>query len=261
MSGIQWLLLILVIAAVAVAYWYLRRQASDDPWQGLDDDGGGEGDGSPSGDSYILGVRTLDGGETARTRDPAAPDRPPETGGDEGSWQKFRAEPETSGPREEGGARVEGVRPQKPPEGEESLFILHVAGRDGGFFDGPDIHAALRARELEFGQHDIYHRITEANGVPESVYSVANMLKPGYLDPAEEDHLRTPGLALFLVLPGPVEGVRAMRDMLDTARALAGDLDGEVLDDKRTLLTPQTTQYMLDRVAEFDRRRRVRAGR
>lgn len=204
MSGIQWLLLILVVAAVAGVYWYLRRQGGDDPWQGMNDDAGGEDgrDESPPGDSYIVAVRTL-----------------------------------------------------------ESPFVLHVTGRDGGFFDGPDVHAALRAQQLEFGQHDIYHRITEVNGVPESVYSVANILKPGYLDPAEEDHLRTPGLALFLVLPGPLEGVRAMRDMLDTARALAETLDGEVLDDKRALLTPQATQYLLDRVAELDRRRRVRAGR
>lgn len=216
MSGIQWLLLILVVAAVAVAYWYLRRQAGNDPWQGMDDDSGGDrGEPSPE-DSYIVGVRTLSGG---------------------------------------------GAKDAQASSGEESLFVLHVAGRDGAFFDGPDVHAALRVQELEFGLHDIYHRVTEANGAPESVYSVANMLKPGYLDPAEEDHLRTPGLALFLVLPGPLEGVPAMRDMLDTAHALADALGGEVLDDKRTLLTPQARQYLLDQVAELDRRQRVRANR
>lgn len=272
MSGIQWLLLILVIAAVAVAYWYLRRQAGDDPWRGMDDDAGDE---SPSDDgSYIIGVRTLSGGEAADAGEPAgpAPERPRESsaaGGDESFWSAFHTDTDTdndNGPsapedRETVSPRVEGLRPRKPPAGEESLFVLHVAGRDGAFFDGPDVHAALRAQELKFGLYDIYHRVTEDNGVPESVYSVANMLKPGYLDPAEEDHLRTPGLALFLVLPGPIEGVSAMRDMLDTAHALAAALDGEVLDDKRTLLTPQARQYLLDQVAELDRRRRVQANR
>lgn len=261
MSGIQWILLILVVAAVAGAYWYLRRQAGDDPWKGMDDEGGAED--LPSGDSYIVGVRTVGARDESEKSEPAAPEKPakpPESGGDEGFWQAFSTDAEKSPPKKSE-ARVEGLRPQKPPTGEETLFLLHVATRDGEFFDGPDIHAALKTQKLEFGQHDIYHRITEVNGVPESVYSVANILKPGYLDPGEEDHLRTPGLALFLLLPGPIEGVRAMRDMLDTAHALAKTLDGEVLDDKRTLLTPQTTQYMLDQVAELDRRRRVRASR
>jgi len=276
MSGIQWLLLILVIAAVAAAYWYLRRQGGDDPWQGLDEEsGGGQDDRGESlgGDSYIVGVRTVSGGASSSAKTPAdageakpAPDkgrragRARTAGDDDTFWQAFHTEPAGSddGKADSG---VEEVRPQRPPAGEESLFVLHVASRDGSFLDGPDIHRALQDQKLKFGLHDIYHRITEVNGVPESVYSVANMLKPGFLDPVEQDHLRTPGLALFLVLPGPIEGTRAMRDMLDTARALAEDLGGEVLDDKRSLLTNQTAQYMLDQVAELDRRQRVRAGR
>lgn len=258
MSGTQWLLLILVVAAVAGAYWYLRRQGGDDPWQGMDEAAGDDERELPPADSYVVAVRTVSDDKGERKAETSPEETP--AGGDNEFWRAFRTEEQgASGEKDE--VRIEGLRPQKPPAGEESLFVLHVAGRDGAFFDGPDIHAALRARELKFGLHDIYHRITEANGVPESVYSVANMLKPGYLDPAEEDHLRTPGLVLFLVLPGPIEGVQAIRDMLDTARDLAEALDGEVLDDKRTLLTPQTRQYMLDRVAELDRRRRVQAGR
>jgi cell division protein ZipA len=258
MSGIQWLLLVLVVAAVAVAYWYLRRQAGNDPWQGMDDDPGGDRD-EPPGDSYIVGVRTLGGDEAKEAEESAEP----AAGDDEPFWSAFHTDTGRPAPHDDDAAssRVGGMRPRHPPTGEESLFVLHVAGRDGALFDGPDVHAALRAQELKFGLHDIYHRITEANGVPESVYSVANMLKPGYLDPAEEDHLHTPGLVLFLVLPGPIEGVPAIRDMLDTAHALADELNGEVLDDKRTLLTPQATQYLLDQVAELDRRRRIRANR
>lgn len=268
MSGIQWVLLVLVVAAVAGAYWYMRRQGGDDPWQGLDEasdderseDRPGEALG---GDSYIVGVRTISGGN-GETREPA--DDPgaasPKAGasGDDSFWDAFHTESAAPQPEPEE-SPLGDMRPQRPPAGEESLFVLHVSSRDGSFFDGPDIHAALQAQKLKFGLHDIYHRITEVNGVPESVYSIANMLKPGFLDPVEEDHLRTPGLALFLVLPGPLEGSRALRDMLDTAQGLAEELDGEVLDDKRTLLTPQTIQYMLDQVAELDRQQRLRATR
>lgn len=274
MSGIQWLLLILVVAAVAGAYWYLRRQAGDDPWQGMDDEPGGDGHGGdPSdgqgGESYIVGVRTIRSapGADAAPEPPAdrgsnpEPQARPAGGDDESFWKAFQTDAGTPEPRAEEAPEADRLRPQRPPAGEESLFVLHVASRDESFFDGPDIHAALQAQKLKFGLHDIYHRITEVNGVPESVYSVANILKPGFLDPVEADHLRTPGLALFLVLPGPIEGTRAMRDMLDTAQALADELGGEVLDDKRSLLTSQTAQYMLDQVAELDRRQRLQASR
>ena len=96
-----------------------------------------------------------------------------------------------------------------------------------------------------------------ALSLPESVFSVANMLKPGTLDPVDEDHLQTPGLTLFLVLPGPLDGVASMRDMMETANGIAVALGGEVLDDKRALLKAQTAQYMLDQIAEIDRRARI----
>ena len=47
MSIVQWLLLILLIAVVGGAYWYMRRQAGDDPWRGMDDTPRGAGEDSP----------------------------------------------------------------------------------------------------------------------------------------------------------------------------------------------------------------------
>jgi len=157
--------------------------------------------------------------------------------------------------------RMDNIRPYQAPSGEQEIFQLHVASPDGRSFDGPDIHAALQANELKFGLSDIYHRVTETHGVPESVFAVANMLKPGTLDPAEQDHLSTPGLTFFLVVPGPLEGGPAMRDMMETANAIAQSLGGEVLDDKRALLKAQTAQYVLDQIAELDRRARLAARR
>lgn len=273
MTPVQWLLLILIIAAVAVAYWYMRRHSGEDPWQDMEQEGGdseydfdrGE---SLGGDSYIVGVRTVgstpeaDAGEPPREPVLGAADEdrtaePPAAG--EPSWKHFGAQPRQAEPAQS--AEFGRMRPQRAPAGEEKLFILHVAARDDRQFDGPEIHDALQEQKLKFGLHGIYHRITEANGVPESVYSVANMLKPGYLDPVDKDHLRTPGLTMFLVLPGPIEGAQAARDMLDTAQALAERLDGEVLDDKRSLLKAQTAQFMFDQVAEVDRQQRLQAHR
>lgn len=139
--------------------------------------------------------------------------------------------------------------------------MLHVAAREGTEFSGPDIHAALDAEGLKFGLHDLYHRITDTNGAIQSVYCVANMLNPGVLNPDHQHELSTPGLALFLALPGAIEGRRAMHDMMETANAIAQRLGGDVLDDKRSQLKAQAAQYMLDEIAEIDRRARLRAAR
>ncbi len=310
MSIVQWLLLILVVAVVGGAYWYLRRQGDSDPWKGMDepaDDPASERGESLGGDSYIVGVRTL----SSATPDQRKTAQPPENGGGEpdepapertsdadieASWAAFKTRSETAPPPERRAAepaapppeaapqplrparesqpqpvpepeprpavaRVENIKPRRAPAGEEEVFILHVASPDGRFFDGPDVHAALDAEGLKFGLNDVYHRVTDANGVLESVFGVANMLKPGTLDPVEQDHLSTPGLTLFLILPGPIEGARGMRDMMETANAIAQRLGGEVLDDKRSLLKAQTAQYMLDQITELDRRARLREAR
>jgi len=70
------------------------------------------------------------------------------------------------------------------------------------------------------------------------VFSVASLLKPGHLDPALADDFSTPGLTLFMVLPGPQKPAEAIRDMLTTAERLARALNAEVYDAKRKPLSP-----------------------
>ena len=294
MSIVQWLLLILVIAVVAGAYWYMRHQAANDPWQGMDDEPSGDNEDpergeSLGGDSYIVGVRTLSSETPASRRAARDPNAPLEDSDQapigeesaEASWSAYKkrasepepapqAEPEAAAPSapptndaqepagRDGVERVENMRPHTAPPGtEREVFMLHVSAVGDRMFDGPDVHAALQSQDLKFGLNDVFHRVTETHGVPESVFAVANMLKPGTLDPVDQDHLHTPGLVLFLVVPGPVEGGPAMRDMMETANALAKALGGEVLDDKRALLKAQTAQFMLDQIADLDRRAKI----
>lgn len=269
MTPVQWILLILVIAVVIGVYAYMRHQASEDPWKDMDatqqdnsaDESVRQGE-SLGGDSYVVGVRTVGQDEPGQPPEPAPQPGSPEQAGDQ-SWKNFGARPEqppAAAPPPKPTRPKKHTRKQSAADAQD-LFIVHVCARNDQQFDGPDVHAALEAQKLSFGLNAIYHRIIEVHGAPESVYSVANTLKPGFLDPMEQDQLRTPGLTLFLMLPGPVDGAQAARDMLDTAHALAERLGGDVLDDKRSLLKAQTEQYMFDRVAEVDRLQRVRARR
>jgi len=133
----------------------------------------------------------------------------------------------------------------------ERLVGLYIAEHEGTNILGPKIHAALQERGLRFGVKKIYHRF-EAE---QPVFSVASLVKPGALDPAEAEGFATPGLSVFMVLPGPARPVAAFQDMLDTARGLARALNAELYDsEQRAPLTLERERALHEQVEEWARR-------
>lgn len=128
-------------------------------------------------------------------------------------------------------APVSAPSPAAAPRAEEKIIALLIAEREGTAIFGSKLHSALQAQKLQFGERQIYHRMEQGM----IVFSVASLLKPGTLDPAEAAGFSTPGLSVFLVLPGPVKPVAAFQDMVATARALAKSLNADVYDSKRQL--------------------------
>jgi cell division protein ZipA len=141
------------------------------------------------------------------------------------------------------------VAAKPPTKSLEKLLSLLIAERDGNHIRGPAIHEALTACELEFGARKIYHRFYE--GRP--VFSVASLLKPGYLVPQQAEQFSTPGLAMFMVLPGPQNAADAIREMLTTAQRLAKMLNAEVYDAKRKLLSEPAAKALQTEVENWAR--------
>ncbi|MBT8131868.1 MAG: cell division protein ZipA [Gammaproteobacteria bacterium] len=132
----------------------------------------------------------------------------------------------------------------------EKVIVIHVSARGGARFKGPAIIAALEAESLEFGDFNIYHR----RSGHQSVYSIATMIEPGSFDLDNIEQLSTPGLSLFLVLPGPDSPVAAFTEMLSTARRLAASLGGEVLDESGSTLSRQAASHLREQIIEFAHR-------
>lgn len=118
---------------------------------------------------------------------------------------------------------------------DEKVFTLLIAEREGTSIYGAKLHDALKAQKLQFGARQIYHRLEQ--GMVQ--YSVASLVKPGTLDPADAAGFSTPGLSMFLMLPGPVKPLAAFDDMLATAKGLAASLNGVVFDAKRQPLSAE----------------------
>jgi cell division protein ZipA len=143
-------------------------------------------------------------------------------------------------------------------QGEQLILALHVTPHSDAQFSGIDVLEALKISALQFGRYQVFHRLEGAGEDAPSVFSVANMLEPGTLDLKTLPEMTLPGLTLFMVLPGPRNGVAAYADMLATARRLAQQLDGEVLDETRSTLTRQTAHHIRERIIGFEHQQRLR---
>ena len=136
-------------------------------------------------------------------------------------------------------------------QGKKQLILtLHVASHDHAGFTGAAVLAALQAGGLQYGEYQVFHRLVK-DAAEKSVFSVANMMEPGILDPKILPQMQVSGLTLFLLLPGPQEGVTAYANMLATAGSLARQLGGEVLDENRSTFTRQAARHIRERIIEF----------
>lgn len=131
----------------------------------------------------------------------------------------------------------------------QKIVSLLVAQPTGQPMSGVELHAALAGQRLSFGARQIYHRISRN----EIVFSVASLLKPGHLDPAMAEDFETPGLTLFIVLPGPVRAADAIRDMIATAERLATALGAEVYDAKKQPFTPSSARELQQDIESWAR--------
>ena len=141
--------------------------------------------------------------------------------------------------------------PEKAPEDEpsETVLVFNVLARDGSSLSGSSINSVAHANDMVFGEMDIYHRMDDNN---RSVFSMVNMVKPGSFDPSTIDELKTPGITLFMQLPGPSNAADAFADMLHTAQGMSEMLEARLCDRSRQPLTETVIDEYRKIAASFD---------
>lgn len=150
--------------------------------------------------------------------------------------------------------------PQTPPVGklprgvEPEVFMLNVVALSEEGLRGDDILQILLACDLRFGDMDFFHRHEFEAGRGAIQFSVADMMQPGVFDIDTMSDMTTPGLVFFLTLPGPEDMMQAYDYMLETAQTVARNLGADVLDESRSVLTPQTKEHSRQQIRELERR-------
>ncbi len=182
--------------------------------------------------------------EEARTRPisqtPPAP-RPPEP--------KLRPPPKPQLER-----RAKPPAAERPPIGGGKIISLYVVARRPSTLKGDAVLRAAERLDLEYGDMQIFNRVIERNGRRYIVFSVANAVQPGTFDLETLPQQSTPGLALFMQLPGPLDGLKAFNAMLDCAQQLGVELNAELLDETRSVLSNQTIDHMREEIQLYSLR-------
>jgi len=144
-------------------------------------------------------------------------------------------------------------------EAQEQLVMLSIMAPDDHQYTVKEIRKALDAEGLAFGLHDIYHRIDPAGG-HNAIYSISSLVEPGTLGPGDAETSHTPGLTLFMQLPGDFDPVMAYDDIIDTATRIKNTLGADLCDEKRQRLSIQTMRYMRDQIIEYTHKNYIQVG-
>ncbi len=131
--------------------------------------------------------------------------------------------------------------------GEEKIISLNVMALDGDFFDGAELFAVFTQRGYEHGDMGIFHSRYKGR----TIFSIVNMVEPGSFELDTIDSLQTPGVTLFLQLPGPIAADVLFEVLVSEAGDIARALGGTVRDSQRSTLTKQTIQHLRESIYEY----------
>lgn len=129
----------------------------------------------------------------------------------------------------------------------EKFVVVHVLALDDHFSGQKLVELMLNAG-MSFGEMDIFHKLDEAR---QPQFSLASAVEPGTFDLAAIEQFSTPGVTLFMRVHELAEPVLVLDEMLRVAESIALELGGEVRDETRSVMTPQTIEHCRQSVQEF----------
>ncbi len=160
------------------------------------------------------------------------------------------ATPATSAPASpDGSDRIATQAPRTPNTSEKQRIVsVRVCAPAEAPWAGSSLLSAFEAHGLVFGRYQVFHR-RHIDG--RSLFCVASLVEPGTFDVASMPAQEFKGITLFAVLPGPLDPLLTVDEMLSAARELAGELPGMLLDAKGAALSAQRLAALRDDVAQF----------
>jgi cell division protein ZipA len=118
-------------------------------------------------------------------------------------------------------------------------------------WDGKQLREAIEAEGMHYGRYSIFHREREDG---KTIFYVASMMEPGSFDLAKMDDQLFPGISLFGIVPGPLDGPATFDLVLAAGRHLAERLKGQLQDEQGSTLTAQRILNLREELVHFEHR-------
>ncbi|MGB1261582.1 MAG: cell division protein ZipA [Cognaticolwellia sp.] len=140
---------------------------------------------------------------------------------------------------------------------EPQVIVLSVVMQQGQAMSGAALLPTLLTLGMKYGEMNIFHRHQDNAGNGKVTFSLANLMKPGTFDLDDIENFSTQGITLFMTLPNAGDAFEVFEQMLSAAKQLAVEFGGQLLDDKRSVMTKQTEQHYMGLIREFERKSRI----
>lgn len=196
----------------------------------------------------ILGVYFYSRRERDKTR-PAAPAPAPDARV-EPSFDASEDFREVDADSEQVANDFEETTDGEAPRPKEKIVTMRLIAKHQGAFAGDELVLGLRGIGMRHGKFGIFHRYEEGDE-NKVVFSAASLVEPGSFDLANLKEQRIPGISLFMVLPGPIDGAQGFDLMVAAGRTLSKSLNAELLDESGSTFSIQREHYLREEIIQY----------
>ena len=152
---------------------------------------------------------------------------------------------------------IGGSEPEPAQEIETEVLVVSVVMPEGHLMSGAVLLPCLLTLGMKFGDMEIFHRHEDNAGNGKVTFSLANMMNPGTFDLDKMENFATQGVTMFMTLPNAASPFEVFENMMAAARTLSQEFNGQILDEKRSVMTKQTEQHYISKIREFERKSRI----
>lgn len=151
---------------------------------------------------------------------------------------------------------IEDVTGEPVQEIKQKIITVRIVGSDKQAFPGDQLVLSLRGIGMRHGRFGIFHRY-DGNDEDRVVFSAASLVEPGSFEMENIRDQKIPGISLFMVLPGPIDGAEGFDLMMAAARTLTQSLSAELLDETGSTLSIQRERYLREEIIQYQLQNRV----
>ena len=135
----------------------------------------------------------------------------------------------------------------------DSIVVLHLEAKENTVFFGEKLLNIFLTNGLRYGTKKIFHYHESDGGSDAIIFSLANSMQPGIFDLDQMPTLTTPSISLFLAIEDQLDPMAALNILLDSAKKIAIELDGDLKNDSRSAFTKQTEDHYRQRIIDFNK--------